>query len=245
MRSARCAPGGQLARLCCTRRRFRAERRRGSPDGARQWPRVRRSCRYGYKRSQRRQAEAVAGERGKQANTESKVAATKALKEEQPRAAQLEKTKQDLEKALTLKSIIRWLTRRRRPRRHQGAACQPPAPAVAAKVEPPKAVAVAPAAPPKPEPAKVELPKPAPAPAPVPGSCAAAPPPAPAGASRATAPPPPPTPVAPPAPAPVAALTSAPEPAPATAPARQSPRRRHWWRRRSPRLHRRHRRPAG
>jgi pilus assembly protein FimV len=54
------------------------------------------------------------GERNVQAGTESKVAATKALKEEQSRAAQLEKTKQDLEKALAHRRL--WWQRLSRPR---------------------------------------------------------------------------------------------------------------------------------
>ena len=162
------------------------------------------------------------GERGKQANTESKVAATKALKEEQSRAAQLEKTKQDLEKALTLKSNTMADAQAKAKEAAKAPPAPPPAPAVAAKVEPPKAVAVAPAAPPKPEPAKVEPPKPAPAPAPAPVVAPPPPPPAPAPAPVTPPPPPPPAPVAPP-PAPVAAPTSAPEPAPATAPAPVTP----------------------
>ena len=165
------------------------------------------------------------GERGKQANTESKVAATKALKEEQSRAAQLEKTKQDLEKALTLKSNAMADAQAKAKEAAKAPPAPPaPAPAAAAKVEPPKAVAVAPA--PKPEPAKVEAPKPAPAPAPV----ASPPPPPPAPAPAPVAPPapapapvtPPPAPVAPP-PAPEPAPAPAPTPAPAPAPVTPPP----------------------
>ena len=120
-------------------------------------------------------------------STEGKVAATKALKEEQSRAAQLEKTKQDLEKALTLKSqaLAEAQAKAKAP-----PAPPPPAPApvAIAKVEAPKVVAAPPPPPPAPPPAPVVAPPP-PAPAPV-----------------VAPPPPPPPPVAPPpAPAPVVA----------------------------------------
>ena len=112
-------------------------------------------------------------------STEGKVAATKALKEEQSRAAQLEKTKQDLEKALTLKSqaLAEAQAKAKAP-----PAPPPPAPApvAIAKVEAPKVVAAPPPPPPAPPPAPVVAPPP-PAPAPV-----------------VAPPPPPPPPVAPP-----------------------------------------------
>ena len=151
------------------------------------------------------------GERGKQASTESKVAATKALKEEQSRAAQLEKTKQDLEKALTLKNQA---LADAQSKAKEAAKAPPPAPVPApapvavAKVEPPKAapaVAPTPVAPAPVAPPPVVAPPPPPPPAPPPVVV----PPAPAPAVIA---PPAPAPVAPPAPA------VAPPPAPVVTP---------------------------
>ena len=122
------------------------------------------------------------GERSKQPpGTESKVAAAKALEEERSRAAQLERTKQDLEKALSLKSQA--LADVQAKAQAAGKATPPGAVAVI-KAEPPKAaVAVPVAPPPAPAPvaiAKVDPPKPTAAPvAPIP-PVVAAPPPAPA-----------------------------------------------------------------
>lgn len=129
-------------------------------------------------------------------DTESKVAATKAIKEEQSRANELEKTKQKLEKALSLKS--QTLADAQSAAKANAAPAPTPAPV---KVEPPKAVEAA-----KPAPAPVVAP-PAPAPAPAPAPVVAAPP------------PPPPA----PAPAPVAAPAPAPTPAPAPAPVAAAP----------------------
>ena len=159
------------------------------------------------------------GERTKQANTESKVAATKALKEEQSRIAALEKIKQDAAVALQNQKLAEAQAKAREAAKPAPApvpapvAAAPvapppppapaPAPAPIAKVDPPKAEA------PKAEPPKAEPPKAAEAPKPeqpVPTPVAAAPAPAPAAA---------------PAPAPAAAaappVTPAPKPAPAVA----------------------------
>ena len=138
------------------------------------------------------------GERNKQQpSTESKVAAAKALKEEQSRAAQLEKTKADLEKALTLKNQAMAEAQVKA----QAAAKAPPAPApaAAAKVDPPKPVVAPPVAPP---------------PAPAPVAVAKVDPPKPAAAPVA----PPPAPPPPPPPPPVVVASPPPPPAPAVAP---------------------------
>lgn len=145
------------------------------------------------------------GERSKQTpSTESKVASAKALKEEQSRAVQLEKTKQDLEKALTLKNQAMADAQAKA---KEAAKAPPPAPAPApvaiAKVDPPKPVVAAPVAPP---PAPVVSPPPPP-PAPAPAPVVVTPPPAPV---VVVAPP-----VTPPAAAPTPA--SAPPPAPVVA----------------------------
>ena len=108
------------------------------------------------------------GERNKQQQlgTESKVAAAKALKEEQSRATQLEQTKQDLEKALSLKNQAMADAQAKA----QAAAKAPPtppppapAPAAVAKAEPAKPAVTPPVAlPPAPAPvaiAKVDPPK--------------------------------------------------------------------------------------
>lgn len=141
------------------------------------------------------------GERSKQSSTESKVAATKALKEEQSRAAQLERTRQDLEKALLLKNQAMADAQAKAREAVKPPPSPAPAPVAAAKVEPPKPVA----APPAPAGAPALVPPPAPA------TVAVAPtaPSAPSAPSVAAAPPP--APVAPPAPAPVA--VAAPPPA--------------------------------
>ena len=148
------------------------------------------------------------GERNKpSSSTESKVAATKALKEEQSRTAQLEKIKRDQERVLTLKSEALAEAQAK-----AKAATPPPAPippVAVAKVEPPKVVAPPPpppapvVAPPPPPPAPIASPPP-PAPAPTPEPVVTPPPP----------PPPPPVAVAPP-PAPVAPPSVAKAPAPA------------------------------
>ena len=154
------------------------------------------------------------GERSKQAGTESKVAATKALKEEQSRAAQLEKTKQDIEKALTLKnqSMADAQAKAKEAAKAPPPAPPAPAPVAVAKVEPPKVEAPK-AVPVPPPPAPVPPPPPPPAPAPAPVVT----PPAPA---PVVAPPPPPP---APAPAPVAAAPAEPPPAPAPAPVTPPP----------------------
>ena len=175
------------------------------------------------------------GERNKQQpSTESKVASAKALKEEQSRAAQLEKTKADLEKALSLKNQAMADAQAKA----QAAAKAPPpppapapAPVAVAKVDPPKPVVAAPVAPPPP-PApvavvKVDPPKPVAAPVapPPPPPVAPAPPPPPPPApvvapasppAPVVAPPPPPAPV--PAPAPVVVPPPPPPPAPVAPP---------------------------
>ncbi len=174
------------------------------------------------------------GERSKpSSSTESKVAAAKALKEEQSRTAQLEKIKRDQELVITLKNEALAEAQAK-----AKAAPPPPAPippVAIAKVEPPKVVAppapapVLPPPPPAPIPpvaiAKVEPPKvvapPAPVPPPPPPVVVApAPPPAPAPVV-APPPPPPPAPVPPPPPPPPPAPVSPPAVAktPAVAPA--------------------------
>ena len=158
------------------------------------------------------------GERSKQSGTETKVAAAKALKEEQSRAAQLEKTKQDLEKALTLRN--QGLADAQAKAAARAAPAPPPIavakvepakpvvvpPVAVAKVDPPKPVVVAPVAPPPPPPPPAPVPPP-PTPAP---PTVVQPPPAPAP----VVPPPPP-----PSPAPVASPPPVAPPAVAKAPA--------------------------
>ena len=143
------------------------------------------------------------GERNKlSSSTEGKVAATKALKEEQSRAAQLEKTKQDLEKALTL--------------RNQALAdAQAKAKATPATPPTPAPIAIA----------KVEVPKVAPAPVPIPTLPPPPPPPPPPLPALVVAPPPPvvlPPPSPPPAPAP-APVVVPPPPSPAPTPVSPPP----------------------
>ena len=152
------------------------------------------------------------GERNQQRpGTESKVASAKALKEEQSRVAQLEKTKADLERALTLRNQAmadaqaKAQTAAKAPAPAPVAvarldppkplAAPPPAPVAVAKVEPPKPVVIATPAPPPPAPVSPPPPSPSPPPAPVPpppAPVAVAPPPPPAPAPVATPPPPPP-----------------------------------------------------
>jgi pilus assembly protein FimV len=139
------------------------------------------------------------GERSKSAAAESKVATGKAIKEEQAKAAELEKTKQNLEKALSLKSQTMAETQAKA--KEAAKPASPPAPAVAAPTPaptpapaaPPPAVAAAATAPPAPAPTPpapaVEAP--APAPAPVAATPVAPPPPAPAPAPAVTKAPPP------------------------------------------------------
>ncbi|TAG02951.1 MAG: LysM peptidoglycan-binding domain-containing protein [Betaproteobacteria bacterium] len=138
------------------------------------------------------------GERTKQAAVEDKVAATKAQQEQQSRTAQLEKTKQDLEKALALKNQTL-------------ADAQAKAKEAAKPAPPPPAPVPAPIAPPPPPPVAAA---PTPAPVVVP-PVAVAPPPA----------PPAPAPIAPPppAPAPVVAAPTPPPPAPVAAKAPVAP----------------------
>ncbi|MGL5004165.1 MAG: type IV pilus assembly protein FimV, partial [Casimicrobium sp.] len=138
------------------------------------------------------------GDRTKSAAAENKVAAGKAIKEEQAKAAELAKTKENLEKALSLKNQAMADAQKKA----QEAAKPAPAPA-------PVAVAAAPVPAPAPAPV-VAPPPPAPAPAPV-----AAPTPAPEPAPAPVAPPPPPP---APAPAPAPAVAAKPTPAPAPEP---------------------------
>lgn len=159
------------------------------------------------------------GERSsKQAGTESKVAATKALKEEQARIAQLEKLKQESEKAIRIKqeqekalTLKNQALADAQAKAKEAAKAPPPAP-------PPVAVAKA-------EPPKVEAPKAVPVPPPPAPVPPPPPPPAPATAPVVTPPAPAPA-VAPPpapAPAPVAAAPAEPPPAPAPAPVTAPP----------------------
>ncbi len=144
------------------------------------------------------------GERNPQSSTESKVAATKALKEEQSRVAQLEKTRQDLEKALLLKNQAMADAQAKAKEAVKPPLAPPPPPVAVAKVDPPKPVV----APPAPVAAPVLVPPPAPSPAPAPAPIAAAP-----IAPPVAAAPPPPSVAAPapaPAPAPVAAAAPTP-----------------------------------
>lgn len=156
------------------------------------------------------------GERTKSAATETKVAASKALKEEQSRAAELEKTKQNLEKALSLKS--QTLADAQAKAKESAKPTPTPAPAAPAPAPAPVAVAQAPVtSPPPPPPAPAPTPAPAPAPTPAASAPTPAPTPAPAPAVEAPAPSPAPAPapvVAPPPPAPTAP-PAAPKPAPA------------------------------
>ncbi len=149
------------------------------------------------------------GERTKQANTESKVAATKALKEEQSRIAALEKIKQDAAIALQNQKLAEAQAKAREaakpaPAPVAVAPVAPPPPPVApiAKVEPPK-VEPPKVEPPKAEPPKVDPPKAAEAPKPEPVT---APAPAPMPAVAAT-------------PAPAVAAAPAPAPSPTPKPA--------------------------
>ena len=163
------------------------------------------------------------GERNKQqspgAGTESKVASAKALKEEQSRAAQLERTRADLEKALTLKSQAMADTQAKAQAAAKAPVAPAPAPVAVAKVDPPKPAAPPPPPPPPPPSApvaiaKVEPPKPVVVAPPPPPPAPVSPPPPP--------PPPPPAPVVvaapPPAPAPAPVVASPPPPAPALLP---------------------------
>ena len=140
------------------------------------------------------------GERNKtSSSTESKVAAAKALKEEQSRTAQLEKIKRDQERVITLKNEALAEAQAK-----AKAAPPPPAPippVAINKVEPPKLVAPPPPAPVPSPPPPVVVPPPPVAPPPPP---VVPPPPAPAPAPAPVVepPPPPPTPESPP-PAPV------------------------------------------
>ena len=155
------------------------------------------------------------GERNKQRpGTDSKVASAKALKEEQSRVAQLEKTKADLEKALTLKNQamadaqVKAQTAAKAPAPALAPAAAPAtAPLAVAKLDPPKPVVIAP---PPPAPAPVSPPPPPPTPVPPPPApvVVAPPSPAPAPAPVATPPPPPPPPAAVAPPPPVAAKPS-------------------------------------
>ena len=107
------------------------------------------------------------GERNKQQQlgTESKVAAAKALKEEQSRATQLEQTKQDLEKALSLKNqaMADAQAKAQAAAKVPSTITPPPAPAAVAKAEGAKPAVVPPVVvPPAPAPvaiAKVDPPK--------------------------------------------------------------------------------------
>ena len=149
------------------------------------------------------------GDRSKpSSSTESKVAAAKALKEEQSRTAQLEKIKRDQERVITLKNeaLAEAQAKAKAPPLPQAPAAVAPvaiAPVAMAKVDPPKAVAPPVPAPPPPPPVALPPPPPTPpAPAPVVAPPPVAPAPAPAPAPI-VAPPPPvaaATPVAPPVP---------------------------------------------
>lgn len=135
------------------------------------------------------------GERNPQSSTESKVAATKALKEEQSRVAQLEKTRQDLEKALLLKNQAMADAQAKAKEAVKPPLAPAPPPAAVAKLDPPKPVV----APPVPVATPAQVPPPAPSLAPAPAPVAVAP-------------------IAPPvAAAPPAATAAAPAPAPAAA----------------------------
>ncbi len=154
------------------------------------------------------------GERGKQAAQEDRLAASKALAEQESRARQLEKTKQDLEKALALKSqTMAEAQKAAKEASTAKATVPPPAPSPAVSAPAPATPApTAPAVAAKPAAAPAPVPAPQPVPAPAPAPVAAAPVPAPA-------PTPAPVPTPAPAPAPTVAAappaTSAPAPAPA------------------------------
>ena len=160
------------------------------------------------------------GDRSKpSSSTESKVAAAKALKEEQSRTAQLEKIKRDQERVITLKNeALAEAQAKAKATPPPPAPVAPVAPVAMAKVEPPKVVAPLPApVPPPPAPVVAPLPPPAPPPVVAPPS-----PPAPAPEPVVTPlpPPPPPPPAAappPPAPAPIPVAPAVAK-APATAP---------------------------
>ena len=146
------------------------------------------------------------GERSKpSSSSESKVAAAKALKEEQSRSAQLEKIKRDQERVITLKNEALAEAQAKAKATPPPAPVAPIAPVAIAKVEPPKVVAPPPPPPP-----------PTPVPPPPPPVVAPPPPPPPV-----VAPPPPPPPA--PAPAPVVAPPPPPPPPPAPAPAPVAP----------------------
>jgi pilus assembly protein FimV len=148
------------------------------------------------------------GERNKQTSAESKVAATKALKEEQSRAAQLEKTRLDLEKALQLKNQA--LADAQAKAKDAAKAPPAPPPIAIAKAEPAKAIAPPPA--PVPIAPIAPVAPVAPVAAPVPPPVAVAPPPPPPAPPPAPTPPPPPPP-APVPPPPVVAPVTPPPPA--------------------------------
>ena len=151
------------------------------------------------------------GERNKpSSSTESKVAAAKALKEEQSRTAQLEKIKRDQERVITLKNEALAEAQAK-------AKAPPPAPVppvAIAKAEAPKMVAPSPPAPVPAPPPPVAAP--VPAPPPPPPIVAPLPPPPPPPAPAPVVAPPPPPPVQPP---PVVAPTPAPAPTPVAPPA--------------------------
>ncbi len=146
------------------------------------------------------------GERNKpSSNTESKVAAAKALKEEQSRTAQLEKIKRDQERVITLKNEALAEAQAKAKAAPVAAPPAPVPPVAIAKAEPPKVVApplpapvpppppvVAPPPPPPPAPV-ASPPPPAPAPEPVPAPVVV-PPPDPAVTASPPAPPSPPSP---------------------------------------------------
>ncbi len=154
------------------------------------------------------------GERNKpSSSTESKVAAAKALKEEQSRTAQLEKIKRDQERVITLKNEALAEAQAK-------AKASPPPPApippvAIAKVDPPKVVAPPAPTPVPPPPPPVVASPPPPPPPPV------APPPAPTPTPEPVVSPPPPPPAVvspppapPPSPASPPAVAKAPTPAP-------------------------------
>ncbi len=151
------------------------------------------------------------GQKTKQADTEAKVAATKALKEEQSRIAALEKIKQEAAVALQNQKLAEAQAKAREAAKPAPApvaaapVAPPPPPAPVAKAEPPKVE------PPKVEPPKAEQPKAEP-PKAEPPKVVEAPKPEPAAAP---APPVAATPT--PAPAPTAAPKPTPTPAPTTA----------------------------
>lgn len=168
------------------------------------------------------------GERNKQQQlgTESKVAAAKALKEEQSRATQLEQTKQDLEKALSLKNqaMADAQAKAQAAAKAPPATPAPPAPAAVAKAEPAKPAVTPPVAlPPAPAPvaiAKVDPPKLVVAPVAPPPVVVSPPPTPPPAPVVVVVPPAAPQPVLVPAPAVVVVPPAPPSPVPiAAAPA--------------------------